>query len=124
HQQDFWLGSERARDRDALAHAAGEFGWIAVLEAGQPDQIDEVFRALDALRLRLACDLEREGDILADGAPGKRRLFLEHHADRGMRAFQGLARDRDTPIVAVEQAADDVEQSGLAAAGRSDDREE
>jgi hypothetical protein len=33
HQQDLRLGGERARDRDALAHAAGKLGRIALLEA-------------------------------------------------------------------------------------------
>ena len=33
HQQDLRLRGERARDRDALAHAAGELGRIAPLEA-------------------------------------------------------------------------------------------
>ena len=36
----------------------------------------------------------------------------------------GLARDRDAAFIVAEQAADDVEQRGLAAAGRADDREE
>ena len=92
HQQDLRLGGERARDRDALAHAAGQLGRIAALEAVEPDQLDEVPRALDALRLGHAGDLEREGDVVGDGAPREGRLLLEHHADRGVRAGHGLAR--------------------------------
>ncbi len=38
HQQDFRLGGERAGERHALAHAAGEFAGIAVLEAVEADQ--------------------------------------------------------------------------------------
>ena len=38
--------------------------------------------------------------------------------------LHGLARDGDAALVAVEQSADDVEQRGLAAAGRADHREE
>ena len=81
-------------------------------------------RALDALRLRHARDLEREGDILDDRAPREGRFLLEHHADRLMRAGDRLAGDRDLAFVAVEQPADDIEQRGLAAAGRADHREE
>ena len=81
-------------------------------------------RALDALRLGHAGDLEREGDVVGDGAPREGRLLLEHHADRGVRAGHGLARDRDAALVAVEQPADDVEQGRLAAAGRADHGEE
>ncbi len=36
HQQDLRLGRERARDRDALAHAAGQLRGIAALEAVRP----------------------------------------------------------------------------------------
>ena len=60
HQQDLRLGGERARDRDALAHAAGQLGRIALLEAVEADEIDEMARALDALRLR-PCRRSRAG---------------------------------------------------------------
>ena len=49
HQQDVRIEGERARDRGALLHAAGELRGIAVLEAGEADQLDEVLRALLAL---------------------------------------------------------------------------
>jgi hypothetical protein len=90
----------------------------------QPDKIDEVLRALDALHLRHSGDLEREGDILGDGAPREGGFLLEHHADRRMRAGHGLAGHGDAALVAVEQSADDVEQCGFAAAGWADHGEE
>ncbi len=37
-----------------------------------------------------------------------------------MRAAYGFAADRDRALVTVEQSADDIEQRGLAAAGRAD----
>ena len=81
-----------------------------------------------ARSLRSRCGMpaifERERDVLDDGAPREGGFLLEHHADRGVRAGDRLARDRDAARVAVGQAADDVEQGGLAAAGRADDGEE
>ena len=124
HQQDLRLGGERAGERDALAHAAGQFAGIAVLETVEPDQRDEMPRALGALGARHADELEREGDVVDHRAPGKGRFLLEHHADRFVRAGNGLAGDADHALVMAEQPADDVEQSRLAAAGRADDREE
>ena len=47
------------------------------------------------LRLRHAGEFEREGDVVGHGAPGEGRFLLEHHADRFVRAGDGLARDAD-----------------------------
>ena len=60
HQQDLRLRGERARHRDALAHAAGQLGRIAPLEAVEPDQLDEMPRALVALAPS-ACRRSRAG---------------------------------------------------------------
>ena len=49
HQQDLRVDGERARDRGALLHAAGELRGIAVLEAGEADEVDEALRAPLAL---------------------------------------------------------------------------
>ena len=80
--------------------------------------------ALVALRLWQARDLQRERDVVDDGAPGERGLLLEDHADRWVRPAHALARDLDRALVAVEQPADDVEQGRFAAAGGADDAHE
>ena len=104
HQHDLRLRRERARHRHALAHAAGEFRRIAALEAVEPDQRNEMPRALVALRLRQAGDLQRERDVVDHGAPGEGRLLLEDHADRGMRAASP-ARRRPAPCPRSRRAA-------------------
>ena len=96
HQQDLGLGGERAGDGDALAHAAGEFAGIAVLEPGEPDQRDEMpARSSSARGLADAGDLQREGDVVDHGAPREGRFLLEHHADRGVRPAHGFAGHPD-----------------------------
>ena len=45
HQQHVGLDDERARDADALAHAAGELARQRALEAGQADQLDGLLGA-------------------------------------------------------------------------------
>src|ERR1700742_3124402 len=77
-------------------------------------------RAFKALAPRYSGDFKRKGDVVEYGAPGKSGLLLKHHADRGMRPLDRLAPDRDAAPIAAEQAADNVEQRGFAAAGRSD----
>jgi hypothetical protein len=77
-----------------------------------------------ALGFRHAFDLERERDILDDRAPGKRRLFLKHHADRSMRPGDAFASNRDFPLVVAEQTADHVEERRFSAAGRTDNGQE
>src|ERR1019366_8048555 len=121
HQQNFWLPRPRAGGRHALAHAAGEFAGITVLKAVEADHSDEMARALGALGLRHADQLEREGDIVDHRAPGKGGFLLEHHADRLVRAGNGFAGDADHALMMAEQPADHVEQSRFAAARGADD---
>ena len=60
HQHDLRLDRERARDADALLHAAGELGRALVLGAGEADEVDEFLR----LRARPAarCQLRHFDD--------------------------------------------------------------
>src|ERR1700737_447959 len=69
HQQDFWPEGERAADRDALLHAAGQFMWISVLEPLETGDLQPAPRFLLALRLRHVTprDLHRQNDILQRG---------------------------------------------------------
>ena len=45
HQQDLRIEGEGAGDRGPLLHPAGQLRRIAVLEAGEPDHVDEGLRA-------------------------------------------------------------------------------
>lgn len=124
HQQDSRLGREGSSQRNALAHAAGKFGRKASLEATQADHGDEVLGALEPRVFGHSGDLERKGDILHHGSPRKRGLFLKHHADRRVRTANDIAGNGYAAFVIANKAADDVEQGGLAAARRPDDRYE
>src|SRR5262249_49111571 len=95
HQQDLRIERERARDRGALLHAAREVRRKAVLEAGEPDEIDELLRPRLALGARQALPLEAIEDVAAHGLPRKQREMLKHDAAVGPRRRDGLAVDRD-----------------------------
>ena len=80
HQQDRPLHDQRARQRHALAHAAGQLARQVALEAAQPDRSDQPPRALDSVRLGDAAHLQPEGDVVDDAAPGKQvEVLPDHH---------------------------------------------
>ena len=124
HQQNLGLRDERARDRNALAHAARQLRGKTLLERGEADHVDEMVCPVHALGFRDALQFERKGDIVDDIAPRKGRFLLEHHADGGMGRRNALVADHHRALVIAEQTADDVEKGGLAAARRANHRDE
>src|SRR5262249_39436514 len=83
-----------------------------------PDHRDESPRPVVTLGLRQAGNLQREGDIVDHGTPGEGRLLLEDHADRWVRTPYDFARDPHSPLIAVEQPAEDIDEGGCSAARR------
>ena len=73
---------QRARERDALALAAGQLVRLACGEAFEPDQRQHLGDARRDLRLGQSILLEPERDIARDGQMRKQRVALEHHVDR------------------------------------------
>src|SRR5581483_11160424 len=122
-QQDRWIAGERARDGDALLHAAGELTRKAILEALEADQRNEPRDDGVALGASHGLLVKAVDDVAAHGEPGKQRIFLEHNAAFGAGPAHASALDQHV-AVGLEEAADDVEQRALAAAGRADDRDE
>ena len=119
------LGDERARDRGAHLHAAGELARIARREIGKTDARE---RGIDArLRVRLQPhELQRQAHIRGHRRPGHQRRLLEHEADARVPASGcGLGpRPRDLSAGRLAQARDDAQRRGLAAAGRAEQRHE
>ena len=66
-----------------------------------------------------------EVDVVADGQPGKAGVLLEDHADAvGDLAADRLAFERHLAARRHRQSGDQLQQGGLAAAGRADHGEE
>ena len=80
-------------------------------------------RALHRLGAReLARHLHREQHVLEHGLPGHQLLeFLEHHHAVGARRDDVAPADADRALDRRHEAADRLQQRGLAAAGRSQD---
>src|SRR5262249_51890508 len=125
HEQDVGFESERARERGALAHAAGELPGIVLREVLEPDRLERALRARLALGPGHALEHHAEVDVLEHGVPREQRVLLEHEGDVAWhRPGDPLARDFHRAGRGRHQPADDVEQGRLAAAARPDQAEE
>ena len=116
---------QRAGDRHALAHAAGELGRPGRLEALEADQLDQVGDGVGA-DLHPA-DLERQPDVGRDGAPRQQRRVLEGDAELVLAADRRRAiRRAPAPCrtVGVLQVGEDAQHRRLAAAGRPEQGQE
>ena len=120
HQQQVGMHHQRPRKADALAHAAGQFLGIGVLEAVETDQIDRRQRARAALDAVDAERLQSEFDVLQNRQPGKQRKRLEHHGDAVRRSRDGLAAAFGVARGCRDQAGDDAQQRRLARAGAAE----
>ena len=122
HQQDRPLHDQRARQRDALAHAAGQLAGQVLLEAAQSDRGNERARALVARGLGHAAHLQAEGDIVDDAAPGKQVEVLPHHHRVGAERMPDIVAlrvlDPDRAAGRAFEPGDDLDQRALAAPAR------
>ena len=100
-EQHLRLGRERAREAHALPLPARELRGVAVAEALELDEVQELVDALGDLGLRPLAHLETEGDVLADGHVLEGGVVLEDEADvallRGERGRVLAARGGSRP---------------------------
>ena len=97
---------------------------IAVLEAAEAEEAEEVPRLAPALGGADAAHLERVLDVLERRAPREERVLLEDVGDLRVRPGHAGRVDEGLAAGGLGQAADDVEQHRLAAAARADERDE
>ena len=123
HQDQPGIVDQRPGDGGALLHAAGEFVRVFLLVAGEPDHVDQAAGAFARLAHGQAEDFRRQQDIFQHPPPFEQQRLLKHHADiaRRVEIAAGAADLQRAAVVRVE-AGNDLEQGGLAAARRSDDR--
>ena len=130
-QQDLRLVDERAADRGALLHAAGELPRKLVRESRETDFFEQAPRALaigaplraDAAAVRLD-DLQRQEHVLERVAPRQEIRVLERHAHALQRPAHFPSLDREPAGGDRREPADQLHQRGLAAAGRPHHRDE
>ena len=125
HQEKLRLGDERARDRDAHAHAAGQFARKSMAEILQPDPVERRDDARTRFFGRRAFERQRQQDIVEHRRPGHQRGFLEDKAERDFAA--GLRRRRwpvDGALRRLAQARDNPQCRRFSAARRAEKRHE
>ena len=111
----------------ALLLAAGQLRRLAV---GQRRDLHQFKDSLDApfdLRFRQAFHPQAKGDIVPDGEMRKKSVSLKHHFNRALprrKAVRLTPANPDRACVREVQTAQDAQQSGFAAARRSQQRKE
>src|SRR6266550_402601 len=129
HQNDSGPQDQRARDRDALSHAAGQLRWVLLRVARriESDFTDPFERLLAPDASRNAPALEPEADVFLHRPVLECRVVLEHHAPVRSRPRDGLAghehaaggRGKLRP-----EAGDEAQDGGFPAPRRPEDRDE
>ena len=118
---------ERPGERHALPLAARELGRVAVAEALQLHEVDQLVDAGLRLGRRALADLQPERDVVAHRHVLEGRVVLEDEADAsllGRRVGGVLAREEDLARVGLLEAGDDPQQRRLARAARAEERGE
>jgi hypothetical protein len=130
-EQDARLDGERAGERDALALAARELRGIAVGEARQPDQVEQLAdAALDLRRrrpLRALSRVQPVGDVVGHAHVLEQRVVLEHEPDRALLHRQEggvVAAEQDAAAVRRVEPGDDAQQRRLARARGAEQAEQ
>ena len=126
-QQHARLDRERARQGDALLHAARELVRIALARVPEPDELEQLADPLPPVGLRLAPDPQPVLDVLLGGHVREEAVGLEDHphvALVGRRARQVLPVDDDPSGVGLVEAGDEAQRRRLAAAARAEQRDE
>ena len=118
HQHDVGVRGQRAGHRHPLAHAARQLVRVLLLEALQPDQVDEVAHGGRALGLRHALDLQAMGDVLLDRAPRQDGELLEDDAAVAAGPGHRPAVDEHAAAGGGDETGQDAQQRGLAAPAR------
>ena len=127
HQQDFGWKGERARERDALALAAGQLvrKLLGLLEKRTSASIS--FDAANLFVGRGPALAKSEGHVLGHREVREERVVLKHHSDAPvLRPYIGHVApvDRDPAMVRTDQPGHQPQGGRLAAAGRAEQRQE
>ena len=124
HEQHARIVGKRARDADALLHAARELLGEGVGARRQTDPRQQ--RAADALGLGGAAPGQQraEAHVLDHGLPGEERGILEHDTAVGARGGDRLTVDRHASARRRDEAGERVEQRRFPAARRAEHTDE
>ena len=124
HHDEVGLLNQRARNRNALLHAAGKLERPVLREALQAHPLQHLNDPALALRLGHMLHRETEADIVLDRQPGKQRVILKHHHHARLRSGHGLAVEGDAAGRQRLETGGEFEQRALAATARTENGDE
>jgi hypothetical protein len=124
HQEQRRIEQQRAAEGRALLHAAGELARALGGEVFEPDEAQQLRRALVIAPRVAPRQLRGEQDVLEHAAPVQQHRRLEHHPDLGDGAPDRMVRDLHAARGRRAQPGHDAEQRRLAAARGTDERDE
>ncbi len=124
HQQHARVGRQGTGQAHTLLLATGELPDAAAVETGQVDQGEHFPGAHFTLRPGYAGQFEAEADVGQHVLPGQQGVVLEHHATFGTGAFDGHAIEGDAPGRGLDETGNQVQQRGLATAGRPESHQQ
>ena len=120
-EEESRLGRECPSERDALLLAARERSDGAPLEAGEPDELEELGRALDDRVVRIAAHPQAECDVPEHVAMREEGVILEDEPDAAAirrRPGEFDPVQQHTTGIGYLQAGDHPQQRRLARAAR------
>ena len=126
-QKHLRLEDDGAGQRDALLLAAGKLRGQFLLAAGQPHHGKRLADLAGDLGLRHVAVFQPEGDIVEDRLVREQRIALEDQADVALvdgHVVDTLPADHDLATGDVDEPGDGAQDRRLAAAGRSEQRDE
>src|SRR5262249_56395210 len=118
-QKNCRIVGERARNRGALLHSAGELFGIVLRKIGETNVREPFVHDLCALARRYAFLAQPECDVVGHRKPGKKRVGLEHHAAVGTGRADRLAIQEYAPGGRLVEPGSETPQGGLHADGRA-----
>ena len=125
-QKQSRLEDQRPGDSNPLLLPAREFRDPAVLETGEPHQLQVTVYSLGNRSGVETAHLQRKSDVLGYRHVRKERELLEDHADGSTMRRNRVDRlpiDIDVATAELRETGDQSQKSALAAAARSQDRE-
>ncbi len=117
-EEETWPGDERAGNRDAHLHAAGELARIGAGKAVEPDRGDRLGDARRGGAAGGPGEAQRQIDVVGDGCPRHQRRLLEDETygpRAGRAATRGTVGDPARAAARLGKAGDDAKQRALAA---------
>ncbi len=124
HDDQPRIERQRTYDIAPLTHPARKLMRIAVFKSGKPNYLQQFFASFSAFRFRHSPYFKRKFNILPQGAPRVKVIFLRDITDIQKLLPCRFAINQNLTRRRLVQADDKIEQCGFPASGGPNDRNE